>query len=101
MNELHHELISKGPKNKGFNVIHNKFLENNFELIRNEDTELVYSNKNNQYDEFLIRVDVKQIVISVPITNSNFSFRSTHENYWNASEFLQMHLENYVNNRDP
>ena len=99
MNELEHEIIQTCPKNKGFNIVHDKFLENNFELTRNEDTELVYSNKNNQYDEFLIRVDVDQIVLSIPIINSNYSFRSTHKNYWDASEFIQMHLENYIKNQ--
>jgi|TARA_Y100000768_G_C23927525_1_gene658315 hypothetical protein len=99
MNELEHELISKCPKNKGFKIVHDKFLENNFELTRNEDRALVYSNKNNQYDEFQIRVDMDQIVLSIPIINSNYSFRSTHKNYWDASEFLQMHLENYIKNQ--
>lgn len=99
MNELEHELISKCPINKGFKIIHDKFLENNFELTRNEDRALVYSNKNNQYDEFQIRVDMDQIVLSIPIINSNYSFRSTHKNYWDASEFLQMHLENYIKNQ--
>jgi hypothetical protein len=100
MNEIQQEHICIEPKNKGFKVIHNQFIENNFELIRNEDTELVYSYKNNQYDEFLIRVEADQIVTSVPIVNSNVAFRSIHKNYWDTSEFLQLHLENYINNVD-
>ena len=81
MNEIQQENICIEPKNKGFKVIHNQFIENNFELIRN-------------------RVELDQIVTSVPIINSNVAFRSIHKNYWNTSEFLQMHLENYINNVD-
>jgi len=96
--ELQKEHIDEEPKNKGFKLIHNQFIDNNFELTRNEDTALIYSSKNNQYDEFLIRVEADQIVLSVPIVNSNIAFRSIHKTYWDASEFLQQHLENYVNN---
>ena len=49
--ELQKEHIYEEPKNKGFKLIHNKFTDNNFELTRNEDTALIYSSKNNQYDE--------------------------------------------------
>jgi len=98
MNEIQQENICGEPKNKGFKPIHDLFIKNNFELTRNEETELVYSNKKNQYDEFLIRVELDQIVTSVPIINSNVAFRSIHKNYWDTSEFLQLHLENYINN---
>ena len=50
--ELQKEYIYEEPKNKGFKLIHNQFTENNFELTRNEDTALIYSSKNNPYDDF-------------------------------------------------
>jgi FMN-dependent NADH-azoreductase len=56
---------------------------------------LIYSNKNNPYDEFLISVEVDHIIISAPMPNSNMTYKSSVKTYWDASEYLQSHLENY------
>ena len=60
--------------------------------------ELIYSNKNNPYDEFLISVEMDHIIISAPMPNSNMAYRSSVKTYWDASEYLQSHLENYIKN---
>jgi len=99
MTELHQNAnINQTPKNKGFNPIHQHFINSDWELTKNEDTKLIYSNKNNPYDEFLISVEMDHIIISAPMPNSNMAYRSSVKTYWDASEYLQSHLENYIKN---
>lgn len=85
--------------NKGFDDVHQKFIKYNWILTRNKKTEIVYENRKTQ-DEFMIRILEKTIDILVPLRNTNVLYKTTFKDYFTASEYLIMHLENYENPSD-
>ena len=93
---------SPDPLNKGFSQIHDKFMARGWELTHNTETQLAYTSPQSVYDEFLIRIEPTCIVVSVPVANSNVAYKTTLPNYFEASEFLQAHLEDfYMKNPRP
>ena len=82
--------------NKGFDELHNKFIQYNRKLTRNTKTEIIYENSKTD-DEFIIRILEKTIDILVPLRNSKLLYKTTFKDYFTASEYVIMHLENYEN----
>ena len=48
----------------------------------------------------MIRILEKTIDILVPLRNTNVLYKTTFKDYFTASEYLIMHLENYENPSD-
>ena len=87
--------FSPQPTNKGFSQVHQRFMHYGWELTHNTDTELAYTSPQSVYDEFLIKVEQDHITVSMPVPNSNVSYRTNLPNYFAASEFIQTHLEEF------
>ncbi len=84
------------PANVGFKPIHEEFLRKGWCLTQNSMQHLVYTSSANQYDEFVIRVEEKCIIVTVPMPNSNIQYRTTLPNYFEACEYITMHLNDFM-----
>ena len=58
--------------NKGFMVLEDAFLNNNWSCIKNEMDHILFQKKGNDYDYFEMHVTQNKICVSVPIKNSRF-----------------------------
>jgi hypothetical protein len=84
------------PKNKGFMILHEEFIQNDWIMTVNEQNRLVYTKKENNCDEFIILINKKNnINVRIPVANSNIAYTTTFNNYFCACEFITMHIKNY------
>ena len=60
--------------NKGFDELHNKFIQYNWKLTRNTKTEIIYENSKTD-DEFIIRILEKTIDKGGPIDRVRINLR--------------------------
>ena len=84
------------PANIGFKPVHEEFLSKGWCLTNNNKQHLVYTSSANQYDEFIIKVEEKCIIVSVPMPNSNIQYRTSLPNYFEACEYITLHLNNFM-----
>ena len=82
-------------KNKGFMVLEESFLQHNWKCIKNEMDHILYQKHGNDYDNFEMNITQNKICVSVPIKNSRFQYKTHFESYFNACEYVEMHLLNY------
>jgi hypothetical protein len=82
-------------KNKGFALIDGLFKENGWHLIKNEFEWIVYTKAGHETDLFEIRIDKNNIFLSIPIKNSSYQFRTSFNNYFQASEYLEMRFNDF------
>ena len=82
--------------NKGFNLIHEKFTSKGWELKENNQNNIIYVDPINENDRFCIDINKNNIDVSVPIPNSNVEYRTTLNNYFETCEYLEMHLNNFM-----
>jgi hypothetical protein len=84
------------PKNKAFMILHEDFVINGWDLITNKSDSLIYTKNGYGCDEFIINIKSKNdIHVTVPISNSNISYRTVFTSYFSACEFISMHLKKY------
>lgn len=84
------------PKNKGFMLLHEEFIQNGWIMNINEKNRLVYTKKENNCDEFIILINKKNnINVTIPVANSNIAYTTTFNSYFCACEFITMHIKNY------
>lgn len=87
------------PKNKTFMILHEEFVMYGWDLIENKNNYLVYTKKPYLCDEFIILINSKNdISVTIPVSNSNISYKTSFTNYFSACEFISMHLKNYEKN---
>lgn len=84
------------PANVGFKPIHDEFMRKGWTLSKNSMQHLVYTSAANQYDEFIIKVEEKAIIVTVPLPNSNIQYRTSLPNYFEACEYITMHLDDFM-----
>lgn len=82
--------------NKGLLSIHKKFLNKGWHLKENSEENIIYIDPINENDAFCITVNENNIDVSVPIPNSNVQYKTTLKNYFTTCEYLEMHLDNFV-----
>jgi hypothetical protein len=87
-------------RNKGFMMIHDEFQTFGWQMIRNENALLVYNRDpvEHPYDEFIIRVEDKRIMVTVPVVNSIMSYTCGFGSYFAACEFISFHLRYFEEN---
>lgn len=87
------------PKNKAFMLLHEDFIMNGWNLITNNNDCLIYIKNNRVLDEFIINISSKnKIYVTIPVSNSNVSYRTSFNSYFSACEFISMHLKHYEEN---
>ena len=88
--------------NKGFSSVHSEFVMNGWNLKKNQKDLLIYGKDEYPCDEFIIKVTPTNILVTVPITNTNYMYTTTFNNYFNACDYILLHLktiEDYYNNK--
>jgi hypothetical protein len=80
----------------GFTMIQDKFKSyNNWNLANNINGNILYKRNTNECDIFEILVEQNKIFVSIPIRKSNFQYKTHFNSYYEASEYIGTHLENY------
>ena len=84
--------------NFGFSYINKIFIDNDWNLSKNTYNEIIYSKKNTSHDEFVIKVNEKTIDVYIPLKNKNIIYKTTFSSYFDASEYIELHLDSYLDN---
>jgi len=83
-------------KNKGFTILDALFKEKGWQLAKNEMNWICYTKFGNETDIFDIKIDAAKIYVIVPLKNSPFNFMTSFKDYFNASEYIEEHLKNFI-----
>ena len=81
--------------NKGFLYINEIFITYGWKLNKNTFSEIIYKHSSSNMDEFIIKINEKNIEIFIPFKNNNVTFKTVFYNYFDASEFLEFHIKIY------
>jgi len=91
-------LVESEPcKNKGFMLLSAIFLENGWHFVKNELDHILFQIKDNSYDYFEISIVKDRIMVSIPV-NSRVQYKTQFTTYYDASEYLEARLFDYINN---
>jgi hypothetical protein len=82
-------------KNKGFALLHELFTENGWHLVKNDFEWIIYSKPGHETDLFEIRIDKNTIFVSIPIKNSAYQYKTTFNDYFQASEYLETRFKDF------
>ena len=74
--------------------MHSEFIMNDWKLKKNQKDLLIYGKDEYPCDEFIIKVTPTNILVTVPITNTNYMYTTTFNNYFNACDHISLHLKN-------
>lgn len=80
--------------NKGFSSVHSEFTGNGWKLNKNQKDILIYGKDEYPCDEFIIKVTPSNILVTVPITTTNYMYTTSFNNYFQACDYLSLHLKN-------
>ena len=79
-----------------------QFLSKHWQLVTNKVDHVVFKKENNNYDYFEIKIDTQEnsnsstrISVSIPLRNSQYQYGTHFNNYFDATEFIEQHLQNY------
>jgi hypothetical protein len=81
--------------NKGFMILEEKMLGFGYHYVVNSMDHLLFQKKGNDYDFFEIRISNDKIFVSVPIKKSRFQYKTHFSSYFEASEYVEMQLNNF------
>jgi hypothetical protein len=84
-------------KNKGFLILDEVFKNNGWQLVNNEMNSISYSKSGDETSFFDIKILNDKISVSIPIKNSIYQFVTTFNNYYEASEYVEQRLLDYIN----
>jgi hypothetical protein len=79
--------------NIGLSEIDKLLVSRGWERSQEESGEFRYKRDPTTQDEYVIRLTDKHIVIAVPLPNSEFLFATKFNSYFQAAEFIEMHLD--------
>jgi len=83
-------------KNEGFKYLQEEFTKENWLLDRNEPDHISFKSQTSDYDYFEIDIDNKKINVTIPLKNSTYKYKTSFDSYFNASEYIEMHLQNFT-----
>lgn len=98
-NMLSENFITSDIKNIGFAILDEKFKQNGWSLIKNEINWISYTKFGDETSYFDIKILTDKIKVSVPIKNSYYQFITSFKNYYEASEFIEEKLFDYINKK--
>ena len=89
-------ILNSDIKNKGFAILDNVFKKNGWRLAKNEINWINYTKFGDETSYFDIKISNDKIIVSVPMKNSIYQFVTTFKSYYEASEFIEQKLLDYV-----
>jgi|LauGreDrversion4_2_1035121.scaffolds.fasta_scaffold765988_2 hypothetical protein len=90
-------VLTSNIVNKGFAILDATFKENGWHLIKNEKNWITYSKSEDETSFFDIKIMPDKIIVSVPIKNSVYQYVTTFKAYYEASEYIEQKLYDYMN----
>ena len=96
-NLLSDNILQSDVKNKGFAILDSTFKQNGWHLIKNEMNWITYTKLGDETSYFDIKISQDNIVTSIPIKNSRYQFVTSFKSYYEASEFIEQKLFDYIN----
>lgn len=94
--ETHKQFTEANVKNKGFIVLDELFKTHSWSLITNEMDHITYAKSYMDPNIFDIKVEKASVSVTVPLKNSNFLYTTTFSNYFEASEYVEERLNDYL-----
>lgn len=83
-------------QNKGFIIVDSLFKENGWHISKNEMNLIEYTKQGEETSFFQIKLDQKNIYVSVPIKNSPYQYKTSFSNYFDASEYVEKRFNDYI-----
>lgn len=80
--------------NHGFSHINEIFIKYNWKLVKNTFSEIIYKKDISMIEEFIIKVRNKLIEVYIPF-KTNIIYKTNFKSYYDASEFIELHLKVY------
>ena len=87
---------SSDIKNVGFALLDQLFKQHGWHLIKNEMNHTCYTKLAHETDIFDIKIEANQIYVSVPVNNSTFQYATLFDNYYQASEYIEMRFLDFI-----
>ena len=99
-NTLSNDLILNSEiKNKGFAILDGIFKQNGWHLIKNQQNWICYTKFGDETTMFDIKILPDKICTSIPIKNSPYQYNTNFNSYFNASEYIEQRLYDYINTK--
>lgn len=93
-------ILNTEIKNKGFALLDKLFKENGWNLVKNEKNYICYSSFGNETDCFEIKINTKNIQVSIPIKNSPFQYNTVFNDYFQASEYIEGRFFDFIEKKN-
>jgi hypothetical protein len=90
-------ILQSDIKNKGFAILDSTFKQNGWHLIKNEMNWIIYTKLGDETSYFDIKISQDKILASLPIKGSRYQFVTSFKSYYDASEFIEQKLFDYIN----
>ena len=90
-------ILNSEIKNKGFAILDAIFKQNGWNLIKNEFSWICYTKFGDETSYFDIKIAPDKIIASVPIKNSSYQYVTQFKGYFEASEYVEQKLFDYIN----
>lgn len=87
---------SSDVRNKGFSILDLTFKKYGWHLVKNEMNWLYYSKFGDETSYFDIKILPEKIIVCVPLKNSSFQYTTTFNGYFEASEYMEQKLYEYM-----
>lgn len=88
--------LSSDLLNKGFALLDNLFKKHGWRLVKNELNWIHYTKFGDETSYFDIKILIDKILVSIPVKNSPFQYNTSFKNYYDASEYIEQRLLDYV-----
>ena len=82
--------------NKQFSILVEKFYQHDWLLYKNEKDHIMFKNPITDYDFFEIELDKTNIFVTIPLKNSIYKYKTKFDSYFQACEFIEMHLDEFT-----
>ena len=98
-----HNMLSNDPvlnseiKNKGFAILNATFKQNGWHLVKNEFNWISYTKFGDETTFFDIKILPNKIIVCVPMKNSSYQYITSFNAYFEASEYIEQRLYDYIN----
>lgn len=89
-------ILNSEIKNKGFAILDSTFKQHQWHLIKNEFNWICYTKFSDETSYFDIKILQDKIVVSVPIKNSSYQYVTNFKSYYEASEYVEQKLNDYI-----
>lgn len=83
-------------KNKGFALTYELFKKCGWHLVKNEMNYILFTSFGNETSYFEIKIDPTSVFVSIPIKNSAFQYKTAFKSYYEASEYIEDRLLDYI-----